>query len=126
MVLVNSDASVRRLKGPQRPIVAEGDRARVLQALDCVDAVLIFDDDDPRRVLDKLRPDVWVKGGDYGGIPLPEADGVAQHGGEIVFVPYLTGHSTTGLIERARTISGQTIPAATATATAVADLEDSQ
>lgn len=126
VVLVNSDASVRRLKGPQRPIVAEGDRARVLQALDCVDAVLIFDDDDPRRVLDKLRPDVWVKGGDYGGIPLPEADVVAQHGGEIVFVPYLTGHSTTGLIERARTISGQTIPAATATATAVADLEDSQ
>jgi D-beta-D-heptose 7-phosphate kinase/D-beta-D-heptose 1-phosphate adenosyltransferase len=103
VVLVNSDASVRRLKGAPRPIVPEQDRARVLQALDCVDAVIVFDDDDPRRVLDQLRPNVWVKGGDYGGTPLPESDVVAEHGGETVFVPYLAGRSTTGLIERART-----------------------
>lgn len=103
VVLVNSDASVRRLKGPERPIVAQADRARVLRALDCVDAVLLFDDDDPRRVLAQLRPDVWVKGGDYGGLPLPESEVVTGHGGQIVFVPYLTGRSTTGLIERART-----------------------
>jgi rfaE bifunctional protein nucleotidyltransferase chain/domain/rfaE bifunctional protein kinase chain/domain len=103
VVLVNSDASVRRLKGPERPVVGERDRARVLQALDCVDAVLIFDDDHPGPVLDRLRPDVWVKGGDYGGTTLPESDVVARHGGSTVFVPYLTGHSTTTIIERART-----------------------
>ena len=103
VVLINSDASVRRLKGPQRPIVGQQDRARVLQALDCVDAVVIFDEDDPRRVLDRLRPDVWVKGGDYGGTVLPESDVVAAHGGSTVFVPYLSGHSTSSIIERART-----------------------
>lgn len=115
VVLVNSDASVRRLKGLQRPIVAERDRARVLQALDCVDAVIVFDDDDPRRVLGQLRPDVWVKGGDYGGIPLPESDVVAQHGGETVFVPYLAGHSTTGLIDRVRTTVSSPVPDTAAT-----------
>jgi rfaE bifunctional protein nucleotidyltransferase chain/domain len=109
VVLVNSDASVRRLKGPQRPIVGEADRARVLQALDCVDAVIVFDDDDPGRVLDELRPDIWVKGGDYGGVALPEGDVVARHGGATVFVPYLAGHSTTGLIRRARTTTGETV-----------------
>jgi len=108
VVLVNSDASVRRLKGPQRPIVGEHDRARVLQALDCVDAVVIFDDVDPRPVLDRLRPDVWVKGGDYGGTVLPESDVVAAHGGSTVFVPYLSGHSTSSIIERARTSQPRT------------------
>lgn len=103
VVLLNSDASVRRLKGPHRPIVGELDRARVLQSLDCVTAVVVFDEDDPRRVLAELRPDVWVKGGDYGGTLLLESDVVTEHGGSIVFVPYLTGRSTTSIIERART-----------------------
>jgi D-beta-D-heptose 7-phosphate kinase/D-beta-D-heptose 1-phosphate adenosyltransferase len=104
VVLVNSDDSVRRLKGPHRPIVGERDRARVLQSLDCVTAVVVFDEDDPRRVLSELRPDVWVKGGDYGGTVLPESDVVTEHGGSIVFVPYLTGRSTSSIIERARTM----------------------
>src|SRR6478752_5300972 len=103
VVLVNSDSSVRRLKGPDRPLVAQNDRARVLQAFDCVDAVLVFDEDDPRRALAALRPDVWVKGGDYGGTDLPEGDLVASYGGSTVLVPYLSGRSTTTIIERTRT-----------------------
>jgi rfaE bifunctional protein nucleotidyltransferase chain/domain/rfaE bifunctional protein kinase chain/domain len=102
VVLVNSDSSVRRLKGPDRPLVSQDDRARVLQAFDCVDAVVVFDDEDPRRVLAALRPDVWVKGGDYGGTTLPEGDLVASYGGSTVLVPYLSGRSTTTIIERTR------------------------
>nr|WP_282945698.1 PfkB family carbohydrate kinase [Cellulomonas endometrii] len=100
VVLMNSDDSVRRLKGPDRPVVGAPDRARVLEALDCVDAVVVFDEDDPRAVLDRLRPDVWVKGGDYGGTRLPEADVVEQHGGRVVLLPYLDGRSTTSILQR--------------------------
>ncbi len=97
---MNSDASVRRLKGPGRPVVEAADRVRVLAALDCVDAVVVFDEDDPRQALDALAPDVWAKGGDYGGTELPEAQVVRGHGGRVVFLPYLGGHSTTQIIER--------------------------
>jgi rfaE bifunctional protein nucleotidyltransferase chain/domain len=100
VVLMNSDASVRRLKGPGRPVVDAADRARVLQALDCVDAVVVFEEDDPRRALEALRPDVWVKGGDYGGTPLPESDVVSEHGGRVVLLPYLNGRSTTSILRR--------------------------
>jgi D-beta-D-heptose 7-phosphate kinase / D-beta-D-heptose 1-phosphate adenosyltransferase len=100
VVLMNSDASVRRLKGAGRPVVTAADRARVLEALDCVDAVVVFDEDDPRAALDRLRPDVWAKGGDYGGAPLPEAATVRAHGGRVVLLPYLDGRSTTSIIER--------------------------
>jgi D-beta-D-heptose 7-phosphate kinase / D-beta-D-heptose 1-phosphate adenosyltransferase len=100
VVVMNSDASVTRLKGPGRPVVPAHDRARVLTALDCVDAVVIFDEDDPRAVLDRLRPDVWAKGGDYGGAPLPEAEVVRRHGGRVVLLPYLGGRSTTSIIHR--------------------------
>jgi D-beta-D-heptose 7-phosphate kinase/D-beta-D-heptose 1-phosphate adenosyltransferase len=102
VVLINSDASVARLKGPGRPVVTALDRARVLEAFDCVDAVAIFDEDDPRAALSTLRPDIWVKGGDYGSTMLPEADTVARHGGRVVLLPYLTGRSTTTIIERSR------------------------
>ncbi|MFH5821531.1 PfkB family carbohydrate kinase [Georgenia sp. AZ-5] len=100
VVLMNSDASVTRLKGPGRPVVTAADRARVLEALDCVDAVVVFDEDDPRRALGELRPDVWAKGGDYGGAPLPEAEVVREHGGRVVLLPYLGGRSTTTIIQR--------------------------
>jgi rfaE bifunctional protein nucleotidyltransferase chain/domain/rfaE bifunctional protein kinase chain/domain len=102
IVLINSDASVARLKGPGRPVVTARDRAQVLAAFDCVDAVAIFDEDDPRAALAALRPDVWVKGGDYGSAMLPEADTVARHGGRVVLLPYLSGRSTTSIIERSR------------------------
>jgi rfaE bifunctional protein nucleotidyltransferase chain/domain/rfaE bifunctional protein kinase chain/domain len=103
VVCINSDDSVRRLKGPSRPLVAAPDRARVLEALEFVDAVAVFDEDTPAAVLDRLRPDVWAKGGDYAGADLPEAAVLRTWGGQAVVLPYLCGHSTTALVERSRT-----------------------
>ncbi|GAB3321273.1 D-glycero-beta-D-manno-heptose 1-phosphate adenylyltransferase [Geodermatophilus aquaeductus] len=102
VVCINSDESVRRLKGPTRPLVTAPDRARVLEALEFVDAVVVFDEDTPAEVLDRLRPDVWAKGGDYAGADLPEAAVLRQWGGQAVVLPYLDGHSTTALVERSR------------------------
>jgi rfaE bifunctional protein nucleotidyltransferase chain/domain len=100
VVCLNSDDSVRRLKGDDRPIVSERERSALLEALECVDGVLVFDEDTPEQVLPELRPDIWVKGGDYAGRRIPEADLVASWGGEVVVVPYLDGHSTTSRINR--------------------------
>ena len=102
VVCLNSDASVGRLKGPGRPLVPEQDRVRVLEALEVVDAVTVFGEDTPHAVLDALRPDVWVKGGDYAGPALPEAELLARWGGQVVVVPYLAGRSTTGLVRTAQ------------------------
>lgn len=100
VVLLNGDASVRRLKGPERPVVEQGDRARVLSALDCVSAVVVFDEDDPRAALERLRPDVWAKGGDYTEETLPEAEVVRRHSGRVVVLPFVDGRSTTSILER--------------------------
>jgi D-beta-D-heptose 7-phosphate kinase / D-beta-D-heptose 1-phosphate adenosyltransferase len=100
VVCPNSDASVRRAKGPQRPVNSAADRAAVLSALECVDAVEIFDEDTPEEVLRRLRPDVWVKGGDYTIDELPEASVVAGWGGRTLVLPYLPGRSTTGILAR--------------------------
>lgn len=97
IVCLNSDQSVRRLKGPERPIISEQDRVEMLSALTCVDAVLVFDDDSPERILKELRPDYWVKGGDYRADTLPEASVLAQWGGTAVTFPYQLAHSTTQL-----------------------------
>jgi len=102
IVLINSDDSVRALKGPDRPIMPAADRARILAALACVDAVGVFDDHTPERLLDAVRPDVWVKGGDYTACDLPEADVVQRHGGEVVIVPTVSGYSSSQLIATAR------------------------
>jgi rfaE bifunctional protein nucleotidyltransferase chain/domain/rfaE bifunctional protein kinase chain/domain len=99
VVCVNSDESVRRLKGPARPLVPVRDRLRVLSALGCVDAVTVFAEDTPLAVLDRIRPDVWVKGGDYTASALPETELLAGWGGEVVVVPYLEGRSTTRLVQ---------------------------
>ena len=99
VVLLNSDASVRRLKGPGRPVNPQEDRARVLLGLSCVDAVLTFDEDDPRAALRRLRPDVWVKGGDYEDTDLPEAGLVRSWGGRVVLLPYLSGRSSTAVLQ---------------------------
>jgi rfaE bifunctional protein nucleotidyltransferase chain/domain/rfaE bifunctional protein kinase chain/domain len=107
IVCLNSDRSVRSLKGETRPVVPQADRARLVAALDCVDAVVTFDEPTPERVLDRIRPDVWVKGGDYfldgpdGEPALPEAELVRRWGGQTVVVPYLSGRSTTQLIAAA-------------------------
>jgi rfaE bifunctional protein nucleotidyltransferase chain/domain len=102
VVLLNSDDSVRRLKGPSRPVQAQADRARVLTALRSVDAVIAFTEDTPQRALARLRPDIWVKGGDYSGEELPEAELVRSWGGDVITVSYLAGRSTSTLVELAR------------------------
>ena len=103
VVLLNDDASVRRLKGAGRPVVGQAERAAVLAALGCVDAVELFGEDTPIAALERLRPDVWVKGGDYAGRELPESAALARWGGRAVVVPTLQGHSTTAILEEAMT-----------------------
>jgi D-beta-D-heptose 7-phosphate kinase/D-beta-D-heptose 1-phosphate adenosyltransferase len=99
IVCLNSDASVRRLKGPDRPLQRQDDRAAVLLALDCVDAVAVFDDDTPVPELVRLRPHVFAKGADYAVADLPEARALASWGGQAVVLPYLAGRSTSRLID---------------------------
>ncbi|EFC84535.1 rfaE bifunctional protein [Parafrankia sp. EUN1f] len=101
VVCLNSDDSIRRLKGPDRPIVGAADRAAVLRGLDSVDAVMVFDEDTPARLLADLRPDIFAKGGDYAVTDLPEAGIVASWGGQAVVLPYLAGRSTSTLIREA-------------------------
>jgi D-beta-D-heptose 7-phosphate kinase/D-beta-D-heptose 1-phosphate adenosyltransferase len=99
VVCLNSDDSVRRLKGQGRPLVPEADRVAVLEALDCVDVVVPFDERTPEAVLARLRPDVFAKGGDYTLAGIPEAAVLATWGGQAVILPYLEGRSTTKLME---------------------------
>jgi len=101
VVCLNSDASVRRLKGPGRPLVDEGSRVAVLEALESVDAVAVFGEPTPESLLRRLRPDVFAKGGDYAGVELPEARALREWGGEVVTLPYSVGLSTTRLIAQA-------------------------
>ncbi|MEV7454097.1 hypothetical protein AB0P20_35870, partial [Streptomyces nigra] len=91
----------------QTGIVPEADRIRVLRALECVDAVAVFDEDTPERLLAELRPHIWAKGGDYALARLPEAALVESWGGQVVLFPYLDGRSTTGIAERAALTPGR-------------------
>lgn len=100
VVMLNSDSSVRRRKGPGRPVQSVEDRARLLRALSVVDDVVVFEEDDPREALRRLRPDIWAKGGDYDANSLPEAEVVRSWGGQVVLLPYLNGRSTTSLLRR--------------------------
>ncbi len=110
IVGLNSDASTRQLKGPQRPLVPESERAALLLGLRAVDYVTIFDDLTAERLVHTLRPNIYVKGGDYAlpvaretvahGKELPEARIVLGYGGRVELIPYLPGHSTTDLIAR--------------------------
>jgi D-beta-D-heptose 7-phosphate kinase / D-beta-D-heptose 1-phosphate adenosyltransferase len=98
VVLINSDDSVRQIKGAGRPVVPAEDRARVLAALGCVDGVAVFSETSPAAALERLRPDIWVKGGDYTGVELPEAEVVQRHGGEVLLLPTVPGYSSSKLI----------------------------
>ena len=98
VVCVNSDESVRRRKGPSRPIVPEADRIALLEALEPVDAVIMFAEDTPAALLEILRPDVWVKGGDYTIGDLPEAPVLRRHGAQIVIIPLVSGYSTSRIV----------------------------
>ena len=106
IVGVNGDESSRRLKGAGRPLVPASERASLLAALRCVDAVVVFEDDTADGLLRALRPDVYVKGGDYASKPLPERVTVEEYGGRVELIDYLAGHSTSGLIERVRELPG--------------------
>ncbi len=100
IVGLNSDDSVRRLKGPDRPITSEGERARILAALDVVDAVVIFDEDTPIEAIRAIRPDVIVKGGDYREDQVVGADVVKEYGGRVALAPIVEGVSTSQIVER--------------------------
>ena len=100
VVAVNSDGSTRRLKGPGRPVQPEADRARLVAALRCVDAVTVFDDDTPARLIEQLLPDVLVKGADYSVEQIAGADAVLAAGGEVRLIELERGRSTSELIRR--------------------------
>lgn len=102
IVGVNSDDSIRRLKGPERPINHVDDRLNVLAALSCVDHLVVFNEDTPHALIQALQPDVFVKGGDYTRETLPEAELVEQLGGVVKILPFLDGRSTTKLISKIR------------------------
>ncbi len=99
---LNSDASVRRLKGPKRPVNCEADRAEVVGALRSVDYVTIFDEPTAAELIALVKPDVYAKGGDYTLATLPEAKIVQQYGGKVEFIDLVAGRSTTQVIERIR------------------------
>jgi rfaE bifunctional protein nucleotidyltransferase chain/domain len=105
VVGVNSDASVRRLKGPERPVRSEAERAYVLAALEMVDLVVLFEDDTPLALIRTLRPDILVKGGDYHEGTIVGAPDVRGWGGDVVVIPLTPGQSTTNII---RTLRGTT------------------
>jgi len=97
---VNSDGSVRRLKGPSRPIVKEDERAEVIAALEAVDFVVIFEEDTPVELIGELKPDIHVKGGDYQIDSIPEASVIKSYGGVLYSFRLVEGHSTTGIIRK--------------------------
>lgn len=103
IVGVNSDASIRRLKGPTRPINSLEDRVQVLAALNCIDHIVPFEEDTPCGLVRAIRPDVFVKGGDYTRDRLPEAAIVESYGGVVQILPFVQDRSTTGIIERIQT-----------------------
>jgi len=100
IVGLNSDASVRRNKGPERPINPEHERAEVLAALACVDAVSIFDDDTPADIIRRVQPDVLVKGADWPADQIVGRDTVEARGGKVILEPVEQGYSTTALVKR--------------------------
>ena len=101
-VAVNSDRSVARAKGQSRPILPEAERAEIVAALACVDAVTVFEEDSPAELIAAIRPDVHAKGTDYTADSVPERDVVASYGGRTVIVGDAKGHATTALLERLR------------------------
>lgn len=100
IVCLNSDVSVKKIKGPDRPINNENDRAEILCALECVDYVVLFDESSPVDLLCEIKPDVYTKGADYTIETLPEAKPVMQNGGRVEFISFVEGKSTTNVIKK--------------------------
>jgi rfaE bifunctional protein nucleotidyltransferase chain/domain len=106
IVGLNSDAGVRQLKGPGRPVLPERERAEILAALDCVDAVVIFNEATPRETIAALLPDVLVKGGDWAGDQIVGREEVEAAGGRVISVAVAAGYSTTAILEKIRSGAG--------------------
>ena len=102
IVAVNSDGSVKRLKGPSRPVINEAGRSELIAALEMVDYVTLFEETDPRRLIEEIQPDILAKGGDWRRDQVVGADIVERNGGKVAVIPYLKGFSTTEIIERVR------------------------
>lgn len=102
IVGLNSDASVRQLKGPGRPVIPEPERAEILSALESVDAVVIFDEPTPHKVISRLLPDILVKGGDWPGDQIVGREEVETVGGRVVSIPLVAGYSTTAILQKIR------------------------
>ncbi len=100
LVLLNSDKSVKLIKGEGRPINSENDRAEILSALSCVDYVVLFDEDSPKNLLDEIKPDVYTKGADYNMQTLPEADIMKKNNTRVEFIEFVEGKSTTNTINK--------------------------
>ena len=100
VVGLNSDQSVRRIKGKDRPINGQKERAFVLAALQCVDFVTIFEEDTPLKLIEKIKPDILIKGADWKGKEVVGSEVVKKNGGKVEFVKYMSGYSTTSLIEK--------------------------
>ncbi len=101
---INGDASTRRLKGAGRPLIPADERARLVAGFACVDAAIIFEEDTATMLIDALRPDVYVKGGDYAAKAWPERDGVLAYGGQVALIPFVPERSTSEIIRRVRAL----------------------
>lgn len=102
IVAINSDRSVRAIKGPARPLTPEAERAEILGALACVDAVVVFDEQTPAEIIQAVRPDVLVKGADWAPDKIVGRDTVEAHGGKVILMPVEQGWSTSSIVEKIR------------------------
>lgn len=100
VVGINSDQSVKKLKGETRPVHHQMARANVLAALEMIDMITIFEEETPIQLIESIQPDVHVKGGDYKGPDLPEYQSIINYGGQVIIEPFLAGYSTTSIIEK--------------------------
>lgn len=101
-VAINSDRSVKQLKGPSRPVQSESDRAEILSALGCVDYVAIFDEETPEKLIQEIRPDLLVKGGDWKVSQIVGGEFVQSYGGQVLSLNFIDGKSTTSIIEKSK------------------------
>lgn len=106
IVALNSDRSVKAIKGPRRPVLSEIDRVELIGAMEMVDYVVLFDEPDPYKLIAAIKPDVLAKGGDWSAEKVIGADGVEQAGGRVALIPYLKGFSSSEIIERIRKENG--------------------
>ena len=100
IILLNSDKSIRKLKGEERPIIPEEERIIVVSGLECVDYVCLFDETNPCNLLEEIKPDIFVKGEDYKGVHIPEIDVLERYGGKVELVGFLDGCSSSSIIEK--------------------------